>query len=296
MAEARPLPGERRSARRLLQTPEGVPLPLELADAGQRAGAFLLDALILGGIFVVMTIALLLIGLAIGNQWTARAIFVLWMLGSFCLRNLYFVWFEARPRGATPGKRVMGLRVIARHGGRLTLDSVIARNALREVEVFLPLTFLGGTMASQGRDADGWMMMLGLGWSCLFLFLPLMNRDRLRAGDLLAGTWVIRSPRPPLLPELTADAGAESFSEADLDAYGVYELETLERVIRQAHPPALETVADTIRARLGRPLYDGDNGGYRDLAFLQAYYAALRGRLEQKLLFGRRRLDKHDRS
>lgn len=189
----------------------------------------------------------------------------------------------------------MGLRVIARHGGRLTLDAVIARNALREVEVFLPLIFLGGTMASQGRDADGWMMLLGLGWSAIFLFLPLMNRDRLRAGDLLAGTWVIRSPRRPLLPELTAEEDGESFTEAELDAYGVYELETLERVIRQGHPPALETVADSIRQKLGRPHYHGDNGGSRDLAFLQSYYTALRARLEQKLLFGKRRIDKHDR-
>ena len=32
-----------------------------------------------------------------------------------------------------------------------------------------------------------------------------------------------------------------------------------------------------------------------DAEFLNAYYAALRARLERKLLFGRRRLDKHDR-
>jgi hypothetical protein len=32
----------------------------------------------------------------------------------------------------------------------------------------------------------------------------------------------------------------------------------------------------------------------RDEAFLSAYYAALRGRLETQLLFGRRRKDKFD--
>lgn len=105
MAEARALPGERRSARRLLQTPEGVPLPLELADAGQRAGAFLLDALILITAFVAMTIVLALGAYVISMDALHKAgpiAFVLWMLGGFCLRNLYFVWFEARPRGRRP--------------------------------------------------------------------------------------------------------------------------------------------------------------------------------------------------
>jgi hypothetical protein len=32
-----------------------------------------------------------------------------------------------------------------------------------------------------------------------------------------------------------------------------------------------------------------------DAAFLNSYYEALRLRLERKLLFGKRRLDKHDR-
>ena len=44
-------------------------------------------------------------------------------------------------RGATPGKRMLGLRVVARDGARLTGGAVIARNAMREIEVFLPLSF-----------------------------------------------------------------------------------------------------------------------------------------------------------
>jgi uncharacterized RDD family membrane protein YckC len=278
---------------RMLVTPEGVGLPLELADGGQRLGAFVIDMLIMTGVFVVFTLLLLAAGLAIGRPVAFRAMGVLWLAGAFFVRNFYFTWFEARPRGRTPGKRALGIRVIARHGGRLTLDSVIARNAMREVEIFLPLTFVAMGQGT-GDGADTWLVVCGLIWSGTFLFLPLMNRDRLRAGDLLAGTWVIRVPRRPLLAELAADTDVETFTDAELDAYGVHELETLEGVIRQAHPPSVATVADTIARRIGRRHWS-DDGGTRDLAFLQSYYAALRRRLEQRLLLGRRRVDKHDR-
>jgi uncharacterized RDD family membrane protein YckC len=276
---------------RMLLTPEGVPLPLEIADAGQRAGAFILDLLILFGSMIGISLFLLFMAKAIPGQAINRIAFLLWTIGLFVLRNFYFTWFEARPRGQTPGKRALGLRVIARHGGRLTLDAVIARNALREVEAFLPIMLTIATLATQGYDTL--ILLCGLGWTAIFLFLPLMNRDRLRAGDLLAGTWVIRVPRRPLLPELSADADEISFTEAELDAYGVFELETLEQVIRQAHAPAVATVTFTICERIGRQHWS-DDGGPRELAFLQAYYAGLRGRLEQKLLFGKRRTDKHD--
>lgn len=277
---------------RMLVTPEGVPLPLELADAGQRAGAFLLDMLIIIGSFVAVTVFLLFVSRAVPGRGMDRALGVIWTIGLFLLRNFYFTWFEARPRGATPGKRALGLRVIARHGGRLTLDAVIARNALREVEAFLPIMLLIASLATQGYQT--WIVVCALGWTAIFLFMPLMNRDRLRAGDLLAGTWVIRVPKRPLLPELSADAEDTQFSDAELDAYGVYELEALEQVIRQAQPSAVATVTLTICQRIDRRHWS-DDGGQRDLAFLQAYYAALRGRLEQKLLFGKRRTDKHDR-
>lgn len=275
---------------RVLVTPEGASLPLDLADAGQRVGAFLLDLLILAGIFIVFTVGIVLASFSVGKDMAFRAGGVLWLAGAFFLRNFYFTWFEARPRGRTPGKRALGLRVIARHGGRLTLDAVIARNAMREVEVFLPLTFLA---MSGGRDApEGWAVLCGLLWSGIFLFMPLMNRDRLRAGDLLAGTWVIRAPRRALLPELTDAAGHLSFTDEELDVYGVYELETLETVIRQEHAPAVATVTASVAQRIGREHWS-DQGGPSDLAFLQAYYTGLRGRLERKLLFGERRADKH---
>ncbi len=44
------------------------------------------------------------------------------------LRTFWFIGFELGARAATPGKRLMGIRVVARDGGRLTADAVVARN------------------------------------------------------------------------------------------------------------------------------------------------------------------------
>ena len=60
-----------------------------------------------------------------------------------------------------------------------------------------------------------------------------------------------------------------TFPPAALKLYGVYELQTLEDVLRNENPEAIATVARTIRAKAGLP-DDGD-----DYGFLSDYYAAL---------------------
>lgn len=274
--------------RRSLVTPEGVDLSLRLADAGQRVSAFLLDFLFIGLILVAVTIILLLAGFW-GGAWAAPLLVMVWLLGAFVLRNCYFIIMEMGPRAATFGKRILGLRVVARNGGRLTADAVIARNLMREIEVFLPLSFLGMN-AAQGIG-DSLATLLGLGWACLFLFFPLFNRDRLRIGDLLAGTWVINAPRRSLGLDLLddPDSGRLSFTDEQLDVYGAFELQTLEQVLRAGNVEAMTTVADSIRAKINAWPEVSDH------TFLISYYEALRARLERNLLFGKRRLDKHDR-
>ena len=285
MSLAEPIPPE---LRRALVTPEGVDLRLGLASAGQRAGAFLLDAAFIGGGMAVMTLACVLIGFAL-HQRSVQWVVVLWLLGFFLLRNAWFLGFELGPRAATPGKRAFGLRVASRQGGRLTTDAVFARNAMREIEVFLPLSFLG---ASAG-GVDALVVLLGLLWTGVFVFFPLFNRDRLRVGDLVAGTWVVLQPSRRLAADLAADASAGArfaFTPEQVEAYGVAELQVLEEVLRASDRRAMRVVADRIRTKLGW-LRGAEE---TDRAFLDAYYAALRTRLEADLLRGRRRRDKHD--
>ncbi|WP_311268819.1 RDD family protein [Sphingobium sp. WCS2017Hpa-17] len=273
------------SLRRSFVTPEGVDLRLELASAGTRASAFLLDILILFISLILTTVAIGLLGIA---KARAEIFMILWLIGAFMLRNGWFILFEMGGRGATPGKRLLGLRVVARDGGRLTGGAVIARNALREIEIFLPLSFLG--MQAADGAADGFLTLFALCWTGIFLFFPLFNRDRLRVGDLLAGTWVVNTVRAKLGDDLVATRAQQPrriFTDAALDLYGIYELQTLENVLRNGQDDAIVTVAATIRRKAGLP-DDGD-----DYAFLSDYYAALCARLERGMLVGRRREDKH---
>ncbi len=277
---------EPRDMRRRLITPEGVDLGVVLGDIGQRVGAFMLDMLVLAGVLVAMTL-IAIFGIAGAGNAAAEASAIIWLLGFFLLRNFYFILMEMRPRAATFGKRWLGLRVVARDGGRLTGDAVIARNLMREIEVFLPLSML----AANSDQVDAITGLLGFGWAGVFLFFPLLNKDRLRVGDLLAGTWVIRSRRDKLATDLTVLPAVErfAFTGKQLDAYGVYELETLEGVLRRSDAAARLTVAQAIIDRIVWPTEVADIDG-----FLAAYYNQLKTHLEQRMLFGKRRVDKHD--
>lgn len=275
---------------RELVTPEGVDLRLKVASYADRFAALLLDFLILGGGLAVFSLAALLVAGVTDISWMSEVLGVVWLLGAFLGRNFYFVAFEIQSRAATPGKRAMGLRVIAADGGRLTADAVFVRNAMRDVEVFLPLTFL----AASGQGVDAALITLGAIWSGVFVVFPLFNRDRRRLGDLAAGSMVVKASRRVLRPDLADAERTVSrslvFTPAQLDAYGVKELHVLEDVLRANNRKSLAEVATRIRVKIN---WQGADD-LPDLTFLNAYYTGLRGRLESRMLFGHRRKDKFD--
>lgn len=275
--------------RRTFVTPEGVDLKLDIASVGERAGALMLDIVIIVVTLIVFTLFLLFL-LAGGGETLAQAILMTWLLGFFVLRNGYFVIFELGPRAATPGKRSTKLRVVSRNGSRLRGHQVVARNAMRELELFLPLSFMAYQNA-QGM-ADWATGVFGLLWTGVFALFPFFNRDRLRVGDLIAGTWVVRMPRRSLSHSVATNVAPEQsryvFTDAQLAVYGEFELQKLEEVLRRNDDYSMMVVARTIRERLGMPTADGD-----EYAFLEAYYTALCQRLERGMLFGKRKKDKY---
>jgi uncharacterized RDD family membrane protein YckC len=318
---AAPSPTAAGRRQRQIVTPEGVALTLEIADRGSRAAAFILDlvfiliAMIAGGIALLVLSDLM-------KTWSL----VVAILGFFLLRIFYFPVAELYWRGATPGKRILGLKVIDRAGGPLRPDAVVVRNLMREVEVFLPLTLL---MMHQQTGFGGLVQLLIVTWIGIFTLMPLFNRDGLRVGDLVAGTMVIMAPKAALLPDLAGrpvrtrvpltvtpdsalDSGPDSrgsryrFTPAQLGVYGVYELQTLEAVLRRNEAGSIAgriEIARRIRAKIGWP--DGSQGdgtgrfdeaGFDASAFLEAFYAAQRAHLERRLLYGHRRRDKHDKA
>ena len=301
-----PRPPRRGDRRRTLITPEGIALPVKLASRGTRFGALLIDLTIIVLTLVLSSLALFFIaGKVFQMSGTSLdkaspqlqsalqflAIFYLALL--FLLRHAYFLFFELGPRGATPGKRLTGVRVAARDGGRLTTEMVLARNLLRDVELTLPVAALFSLV---GGGIAEWAAMA---WLAVFALFPLFNRDRLRAGDLVAGSWVVEAPRLNLAAALstgeTAASGtsqttgaAYKFGEAKLAIYGEYELQTLERVLRENRAEAMAAVQDAICRKIGWCTGSGD-----ERAFLEAYYTQLRARLESGMRMGQRKADKH---
>ena len=301
----------RRTSRdRTMVTPEGIVLPLTLASRGARAGALMLDLLFIGLAMVVTTLTLAAIaggtfdvaftpsnGSAVTR--VLEFLVILWVIAMFLFRNAYFLFFELGPRGATPGKRITGIRIAARDGGRLTAEMVIARNLLRDIELFLPLVFL--TSASDGGDMSA-AGVAAAAWFLIFALFPFFNQDRLRAGDLIAGSWVVEAPKrsleavmspvPATDPASAAAAAAPDpadtyrFGEAELSVYGEYELQMLERVLRENRPEAVQAVYEAICAKIGW------TPGADARPFLQAYYRALRQRLETGMRMGKRKADK----
>lgn len=283
---------ERGKLTRDLITPEGAALKLRLATAGSRAGAFMLDVILQ---WIIVIVALFAISYTIGTMGGGDVAMGIWLVVLFFTRNFYFIFFEMGRNAATPGKRVLGLRVASRNGDRLTANAIFARNFIREIEVGLPLQF--ALMGSSGDQLSGWLSLLGLLWTGVFLFFPLFNKDKLRVGDLIAGTWVIEAPKSVLhsdISKASAPVGDQAspfaFTSEQVDAYGIHELHVLEDVLRQLEPEIMFKVAERIRNKISWDRLTNET----DRAFLEAYYAALRQRLEQRMLMGDRKADKFD--
>lgn len=280
---------------RMLLTPEGLALPLRVASRGARAGALMLDILIvvLGLILFVSVLAYIgfgMLGVEDIPPGPAEALAIVAILFLFFMRYGYFMIFELGPRGATPGKRLLGIRVAARDGGQLTAEMVIARNLIRDIELTLPAGYLLSVMAG-GSAFMGISDWATFAWLLIFMLFPFLNRDALRAGDVVAGTWVVEASRARLKAAMSLAPDHRTtyrFGPAELSVYGEHELQVLESVLRQNQPEALRDVAEAITRKIGWQAGAGD-----EREFLEAFYAALRGHLEGRMRFGKRKKDKY---
>lgn len=155
-----------------IETPEGIDLVLRPAGLISRALAFAIDLGIRGAILV--TLVMLLQPLEkFGAGFTALALFIVtWW---------YAVLFEVLHQGRTPGKQLMGLRVVHDDGTPIGWTASLIRNLLRAVDM-LPLGYCVGAVAS------------------------LQHPQFKRLGDLAAGTLVVYRDIPvqrPALPDAT---------------------------------------------------------------------------------------------
>lgn len=142
------------------ETPEGVTLHLRPAGAPARALAWAVDFILRLVMFSVLVGALAqLKGFGMGMA----------AIIAFVLEWFYPVLFELAPGAATPGKRLLGLRVVMADGLPVTPSASVLRNLLRAVD-FLPFLYLLGGLTMLARS------------------------DFRRLGDLVAQTLVVHQP------------------------------------------------------------------------------------------------------
>ncbi|WP_371858149.1 RDD family protein [Pseudomonas jinjuensis] len=151
-----------------VETPEGIDLLLRPAGIVPRALAYLIDL----GIRGLLMLAMFMLLAFLGQLGTG-----LGLLLTFIVTWWYMVLFEVLNQGRSPGKQVMGLRVVHDDGTPVGWSASLLRNLLRFADI-LPFGYTLGLL------------------SCL------ANRDFKRLGDLAAGTLVVYREPPPTRPDL----------------------------------------------------------------------------------------------
>jgi uncharacterized RDD family membrane protein YckC len=155
----------------VIQTPEMVRIVLPLAGLGSRGLAYMVDWSVRYGIpLLVLAILTLLVApfadlIELSRRYPLVAVGIL--VTFFLLQTFYYVVFETFWSGQTPGKRLMGLRVVHRRG--------------------TPVSFLASTVRNFVRIADWLPSFYGFGIAAVFL-----SPRNQRLGDLAAGTLIVR--------------------------------------------------------------------------------------------------------
>lgn len=153
---------------RRVETPEGVEIALRLAGPIPRAWAFLADLVVR-----LLLLGFLAVPLSIFGNF-GNGIFLIFF---FVNEWFYPVLFEVLGKGSTPGKKLLGLRVLHDDGTPVGWTASIIRNLLRFADL-MPMGFGAGLLVS------------------------LCHPDSKRIGDLAAGTVVVylEKPSAPTIP------------------------------------------------------------------------------------------------
>ena len=164
-----------------IDTPENIEFAYDVAGIGSRFLAAIVDTLAIGA---GEAIVFILIGVAVSTLElnTSAAGSLLAALGAllaFAILWGYYIAFELLWNGQSPGKRLIGLRVV-REGGR-------------------PITFVGSAIRNLIRIVDFLPAFYGIGVVVMFV-----DRRARRLGDLAGGTLVVKERRGVTLESLTA--------------------------------------------------------------------------------------------
>lgn len=168
-------------------TPENVVFGYEVAGIGSRFLAALVDTTLIVLLLLITNWLLLVVASAAGQSPGAGGDAARWFLAflgliSFLVLWGYYIFFELLWNGQSPGKRLVGLRVIRSDGSPIGVVESIVRNLIRIVD-FLPLYY-------------------GIGVVVMFI-----SQRAQRLGDLAASTLVVYDRGVVTLESLGRSAG-----------------------------------------------------------------------------------------
>jgi len=149
-----------------INTPEQVSLEFQVAGIGSRFMAFLIDSLIQAIVLAVVGIAFLIFGVSLRLTGAGPWVIAIYVTFAFVVYWGYFAFFETIWGGQTPGKRNVGIRVVKDSGRAIRASEAISRNLMRIIDQ-LPGIYVFG------------------------LITMMVNKERKRIGDFVAGTVVV---------------------------------------------------------------------------------------------------------
>jgi uncharacterized RDD family membrane protein YckC len=162
-----------------VRTPESIAFSYELAGVGSRFLALAVDFTIQIALLVLLIWGLTAVAgtwhgtnatLRLGSHLVESIAMAIVIAVVFIIFFGYFILFEALWNGQTPGKRMLGIRVVRDGGYPLDFMASVIRNLIRVGE-------------------------LGLGFYALSAVVAVFSPQNKRIGDLAAGTIVIRESR-----------------------------------------------------------------------------------------------------
>jgi uncharacterized RDD family membrane protein YckC len=219
-----------------IHTPEQIALEFTLAGAGSRFLALAIDTIL--QVLVLLTILLLfaagawlrVVGVASAGTWMQAA----GVIFGFVLYYGYFAFFEAMWTGQTPGKRVVGLRVISLSGRPIAPVDSILRNLLRIVDQ-IPGIYAVGIVS-----------------------IMVTSRSQ-RLGDLAAGTVVVveeaqtaHATPKSFVPAVSGVLGAGKLTPKEVEAIETF-LARREALPDARRERAAQQLAEHLRQRLSVP-------------------------------------------
>ncbi|UTW64960.1 RDD family protein [bacterium SCSIO 12643] len=203
-----------------------VSINFQVATLGQRAGAFLIDFLILGGGILLLLLLFNFLGLA--GDWLIYLIFLIILF--------YSLLFEIFTRGSTPGKKAIGLQVLKFTGAPPSVLDYVIRWVFRIIDLYGSLFMVATTFSISSAYGQ-------------------------RLGDVMAGTTVIKFDKKETvsLNDLLEMKTKENYSPKYPQVEKLNDKDMLlvkstifraQRNVNQAHKTALWEMVDKLKFEL----------------------------------------------